>query len=87
MNNTIMKGIIIILLLALIRVSFRYTEMKSMLIQCQETCAEMQVINDGLIDVNNELLQEVDALNDILNDIAKEESKDAGNVAEQKGDV
>lgn len=87
MNNTIMKGIIIVLLLALIRVSFRYAEMKSIVIQHQKTCAEMQEINDGLIDVNNELLQEVDALNDILNDIAKEESKDAGNVAEQKGDV
>lgn len=60
MNNTILKGIIIILLLALIRVGFRYAELKSIVIQYQETCEEMQNINDGLIALNNELIREIE---------------------------
>lgn len=56
----ILKGIIIILLLALIRVSFRYAELKSIVIQYKETCEEMQNINDGLIALNNELIQEIE---------------------------
>lgn len=60
MNNTILKGIIIILLLALIRVGFRYAELKSIVIQYKETCEEMQNINDGLIALNNELIREIE---------------------------
>lgn len=71
MSDMILKGIIIILLLALIRVSFRYAELKSIVIQYKETCEEMQNINDGLIALNNELIQEIE-----------EDIQNAGNGAE-----